>query len=80
MGHPKDPAWIRARGPFLEAHNDRANLSRSYSFERFGEVRVWAVEEGNVGDRSLVLVDAEIRVLEEEALEAHQSNANCSKY
>ena len=53
---------------------------RSYSFERFGEVGVWAVEEGNVGDRSLVLVDVEIRVPEEEALEAHQSNANCSRY
>ena len=79
-GHPEDPAWIRARGPFPEAHNDSVGLSGSYSFERFGEVGVWAVEEGNVGDCSLVLVDAEIRVPEEEAFEAHQSNANCSRY
>ena len=79
-GHPEDPAWICARGPFMEAHNDKVGLSGSYSFERFGEVGGWAVEEGNVGDCSLVLVDAEIRVPEEEAFEAHQSNANCSRY
>ena len=48
MGHPEDPAWICARGPFSEAHY-RAGLSGSYSFERFGEVVVWAVEEGNAG-------------------------------
>ena len=79
-GHREYPAWICARGPFMEAHNDKVGLSGSYSFERFGEVGGWAVEEGNVGDCSLVLVDAEIRVPEEEAFEAHQSNANCSRY
>ena len=78
-GHPKDPAWICAQGPIPKAHNDKVSLSGSHSFERFGEVGGWAVEEGNVGDCSLVLVDVEIRVPEKEAFEAHQSNANCSR-
>ena len=79
-GHPEDPAWICARGPFTEAYNDKVGLSGSCSFERFCEVGGWAVEEGNISDCSLVLGDAEIRVPEEEASKAHQSNANCSKY
>ena len=66
--------------PEYPEYNDKVGLSGSCSFERFGEAGGWAVEEGNVGDCSLVLVDAEIRVPEEEASEAHRSNANCSKY
>ena len=40
IGHSEDLAWICAQGPFPEAHDDRAGLSGSYSFERVGEVRV----------------------------------------
>ena len=80
MGHSEDPAWICAQGPFPEAHDDRVGLSRSYNFERFGEVVLWAIEEGKAGGQSLVLVDSKIRALEEEALKANQSNANCSMY
>ena len=47
MRHPEDPAWICARGPFPEAQEDRAGLLGSHSFERFCEVRAWAVQEGN---------------------------------
>ena len=38
------------------------------------------VEKGNFVGRSLVLVESELRAPEEEALEAHQSHANVSRY
>ena len=31
----EDPAWINVQGPLLEAHEDRAGLLGTYSFESF---------------------------------------------
>ena len=54
--HPEDPAWICARGPFPEAHNDKVSLSGSYSFERFGEVGGGPLKKEMLVKEMLVIV------------------------
>ena len=68
----KDPAWICARGPLLDAHENRTGLLGNYSFEGFWEEGLWDVssdcplmgysrqglgEEGYSDGRSLALVE-----------------------
>ena len=91
----EDPAWICVRGPQLEAYENMTGLLGNYSFESFREDGLWDVssycplmgysrqgpeEEGYSAGRSLALVESVLRVPEEEALEAHRSHTNVSRY
>ena len=83
------------RGPLLEAHENRTGLLGNYSFESFWEDGPRDVssdcplmgysckgpgEEGYSAGRSLALVESDLKAPEEEALEAHRSHTNVSRY
>ena len=76
-----DPTWICARGPLLDAHENRIGLVEIVSFESCWEEGLWDVsyncpivgsarqgpgEEGYSADQALDLVESVLRVLKVE--------------
>ena len=90
-----DPAWICAKGPLLDAHEERTGLKDSDRFESCGKVGLWEMssessflispcqgptENGSLNGQALDLVERGFRGSEVEVAEDYSSRTFGSRY
>ena len=90
-----DPAWICAKGPLLDAHEERTGLKDSDRFESYGKMGLWEMssersffispcqgltENGSLNGQALDLVEHGGRGSEVEVAEDYSSRTFGSRY